>query len=136
MNRILGIDYGERRIGLAISDSLQIIATPLDVIDRKKTPQYISIIEKIVIQRKISKIVVGLPITMKGSISKQTELTILFIESLKKSLEVPVYTVDERLSSKEAKRILIIKGVKTGHNKSSVDLIAAGIILQEYLDSK
>ena len=58
------------------------------------------------------------------------------IESLKKRLEVPVCTIDERLSSKEAKRILISKGVKTGHNKSSIDLTAAGIILQEYLDSK
>ena len=136
MNRILGIDYGERRLGLAISDPLQIIATPLEVIDRKKTPQFISIIEKIVIDRKVSKIVVGLPITMKGSISKQTELTLLFIDNLKKSLEVPVCSIDERLSSREAKRILISQGIKTGHNKSSVDLIAAGIILQEYLDSK
>ena len=136
MNRILGIDYGERRIGLAISDPLQIIATPLKVIDRKITPEYISVIQKIIIERNVKKIVVGLPLTMKGSISKQTELTLLFIDSLKKSFEVPVCTIDERLSSKEAKRILISKGIKTGHNKSSVDLIAAGIILQEYLDSK
>ena len=136
MKRILGIDYGERRIGLAISDPLQIIATPLNVIDRKNTPEYISIIQKIVIERNIVKIVVGLPITMKGSISKQTELTLLFIDNLKKSLEVPVCSIDERLSSREAKRILISQGIKTGHNKSSVDLIAAGIILQEYLDSK
>ena len=136
MNRIIGIDYGERRIGLAISDLLQIIATPLKVIDRKKTSNFIPEIQDIVKEKKIATVVVGLPLTMKGTFSIQTEATVEFIEKLKKLLEVPVYTIDERMTSKEAEKILIQKGIKTGHNKSAVDQTSAIIILQEYLDSK
>ena len=136
MIRILGIDYGERRIGLAISDPLQIIATPLKVVDRKKTPKIFQEIKDLVKEKNISTVVVGFPLTMKGTFSKQTEATVEFIEKLKELLEVPIYTVDERMTSKEAEKILIQKGIKTGHNKSAVDQTSAIIILQEYLDSK
>lgn len=136
MKRIIGIDYGERRIGLAISDPLQIIATPFKVIDRKKTPEIFPDIQEIVNEKNISTVVVGLPLTMKGTYSKQTEVTVEFIDKLKELLEVPVYTVDERMTSKEAEKILIQKGIKTGHNKSAVDQTSAIIILQDYLDTK
>ncbi len=135
MSRILGIDYGERRIGLAISDPLRIIATPLKVIDRKKSPDFFLVIREIVIEKDISTVVVGIPLTMKGTASIQTNAVTEFINELQKILNIPVTTIDERMTSKEAEKILIQKGVKTGHNKSAVDQTSAIIILQEYLDS-
>ncbi len=80
MSRVLGLDYGERRIGLALSDPLGIIAKPLICIDRKKTADYISQISKIVSEKNITSIVVGLPLTLKGHYSKQTEIVLAFID--------------------------------------------------------
>ena len=135
MNRILGIDFGERRIGISISDSLNIIASPLMVIDRKKIIKYLDKIRSITIENDVGLIVVGLPITLKGTLSKQTEKTLNFINELSQKVDIPIKTIDERLTSLEAEKILIQKGVKTGHNKSQIDQLSAIIILQEYLDT-
>ena len=136
LSRILGLDYGERRIGIALSDPLRIIAKPLTIIDRKKTADYIFRISEIVSERKITSIVVGLPLTLKGGYSKQTEIVLAFIDQLKSDLQIPIMTVDERLSSVAAKKSLQAQAVKTGHNKGRVDETAAAIFLQEYLDSQ
>ena len=136
LSRVLGLDYGERRIGLALSDPLGIIAKPLTIIDRKKTADHISRISEIVSERKITSIVVGLPLTLKGDYSKQTEIVLAFIDQLKSDLQIPIMTVDERLSSVAAEKSLQAQAVKTGHNKGRVDETAAAIFLQEYLDSQ
>tara|TARA_Y100001935_G_scaffold155915_1_gene128433 strand:- start:1848 stop:2258 length:411 start_codon:yes stop_codon:yes gene_type:complete len=136
LKKVLGIDYGDRRIGIAISDPLQIIASPLKVINCKEQQQIINEIRNITDSYNIDTVVVGLPLTLKGKHSKQTEKTIKFIENIKKNINVSTKTVDERMTSLEAEKILIQKGIKTGHNKSKIDLTAAVIILQEYLDSK
>ena len=136
LSRVLGLDFGERRIGLALSDPLGIIAKPLTIIDRKKTADHISRISEIVSERKITSIVVGLPLTLKGGYSKQTEIVRTFIDQLKSDLQIPVVAVDERLSSVAAKKSLQAQAVKTGHNKGLVDETAAAIFLQEYLDSQ
>ena len=135
MKKILGIDYGERRIGIAISDSLKIIASPLLVLDRKKKYNYLDDIKNLIIEHDIGLIVVGLPLTLKGTISIQTEKTQDFIKELDLIVDVPIKTIDERLTSLEAEKILIQKGIKTGHNKSQIDQVSAIIILQEYLDT-
>ena len=136
LSRVLGLDFGERRIGLALSDPLGIIAKPLTIIDRKKTADHISRISEIVSERKITSIVVGLPLTLKGNHSKQTEIVLAFIDQLKLDLQIPIVAVDERLSSVAAKKSLQAQAVKTGHNKGRVDETAAAIFLQEYLDSQ
>ena len=136
LSRVLGLDFGERRIGLALSDPLGIIAKPLTIIDRKKTADHISRISEIVSERKITSIVVGLPLTLKGDYSKQTEIVLAFIDQLKTDLQIPIMTVDERLSSVAAEKSLQAQAVKTGHNKGRVDETAAAIFLQEYLDSQ
>ena len=136
LSRVLGLDFGERRIGLALSDPLGIIAKPLTFIDRKKTADHISRISEIVSERKITSIVVGLPLTLKGNYSKQTEIVLAFIDQLKSDLQIPIMTVDERLSSVAAEKSLQAQAVKTGHNKGRVDETAAAIFLQEYLDSQ
>ena len=136
LSRVLGLDYGERRIGLALSDPLGIIARPLTIIDRKKTKDYISRISEIISEKKITSIVVGLPLTLKGHNSKQTEIVLAFIDQLQSELQIPILSIDERLSSMAAKKSLQIQSVKTGHEKGRVDETAAAIFLQEYLDSQ
>ena len=136
MSRVLGIDYGERRIGLALSDPLGIIAKPLKVIDRKTTPDYKSEIIEIIDEKEVVEIIVGLPITMKGDYSEQTKTVQKFIDEISGICNIPVTEIDERFSSIAAKKALYEQGVKTGHEKGRVDETAAAIILQEFLDSQ
>ena len=136
MSRILGVDYGERRIGLALSDPLGIIAKPLKVIDRKKTIDYLSEILETAKAEDVKRIVVGVPFTLKGEHSKQTDIVKNFIDELFTLGKIQIIPIDERLSSVAAERSLKLQGVKTGHEKSRVDETAAAIILQEYLDSQ
>ena len=136
MSRILGVDYGERRIGLALSDPFGIIAKPLTFIDRKKTPDYLSAILETAKEKDVNKIVVGVPFTLKGEHSKQTDIVKNFIDELFTLGKIQIIPIDERLSSVAAKRSLQLQGVKTGHEKGRVDETAAAIILQEYLDSQ
>ena len=135
LSRILGLDYGERRIGLALSDPMGIIARPLTIIDRKKTADHIFRISEIIAEKKITTIVVGLPLTLKGHYSKQTEIVLAFIDQLKSNFQIPIVAIDERLSSVAAKKSLLVQSVKAGYEKGRVDETAAAIILQEYLDS-
>ena len=136
MSRILGVDYGERRIGLALSDPFGIIAKPLTFIDRKKTPDYLSAILETAKEKDVNKIVVGVPFTLKGEHSKQTDIVKNFIDELFTLGKIPIIPIDERLSSIAAERSLHLQGVRTGHEKGRVDETAAAIILQEYLDSQ
>ena len=122
-------------MGLAISDPMGIIAKPLRVLDRERTPDYISEILDIAAAQDIRKIVVGLPLTLKGGHSSQTKVVQDFIEKLKGIGGIPVVHIDERLSSVSAERSLREQGVKTGYEKGRVDETAAAIFLQEHLDS-
>ena len=135
LSRILGLDYGERRIGIALSDPLGIIAKPFTVIDRKITTDYISQLSDIILKNQVIAVVVGLPLTLMGKKSKQTEIVLSFINQLKEILSIPVIAIDERLSSVAAKKSLQKQAIKTGHNKGRIDETAAAIFLQEHLDS-
>ena len=135
MNRVLSIDYGEKRIGLAISDLLKIIAKPFETIIYTNDKDLINSLLKIIKEQKINQVVVGLPLTFKGEHSEQTKKVLVFIDLLKNELNVPIVSYDERLSSVSAKKSLITQGVKTGYSKSEVDKTAAAIFLQSYLDS-
>ncbi len=122
-------------MGLAISDPMGIIAKPLRVLDRERTPDYISEILDIVKAQDIHKIVVGLPLALNGGYSSQTKVVQDFIDKLRQTGKISVVHIDERLSTVAAERSLQEQGVKTGHEKGRVDETAAAIILQEYLDS-
>ena len=135
MSRVIAIDFGDRRIGIALSDPMRIIASPHDVIDRKITPDYLFELNKIITQNDVKEIIVGVPLNMKGEQTPQTKKTNNFVNELKDNFTIPIILVDERLSSISAKKILREKGVKSGHNKGEVDKIAASMILQEFLDS-
>ena len=135
-SRAMGIDYGERKIGIAISDPLRIISYPYQTIDRKRTPDYISEIKKIINQKDVSSIVVGYPITLSGNKSEQTDITLEFIDELKNKLEIDVFKCDERLTSKEAEYYIRQKNEKPSKNKEKIDQMSASIILRQFLSSK
>ena len=134
MSRVLGIDYGDTRIGIALSDPMQIITKPF--ITLKNNEEFLDELKKIINEKEVEEVVVGYPVGMKGQVTKQTEKVEVFIEKLKSTLEIEIVKIDERLSSVSAENILRQQGVKTGHNKSMIDDTSAAIILQEYLDSK
>ena len=133
MGRSLGIDFGEKRVGLAISDKSNLIASPFKTIKYINKNDLVTQIEKIVIENDIENFVLGLPINMKGEDTAQTKVVRKFKESLS-SLDLPIIYEDERLSSVSAKNSLILQNIKTGHNKHEIDKTAAAIILQQYLD--
>ncbi len=133
---MLGIDYGTRRIGIAVSDPLKIIASPHSVIDRKKTPDYLSALKELIVSLEIESIVVGLPYNMKGKASAQTNSVLEFISEIREKLKLDIQTTDERLSSKSAEDTLRLKGISSSRNRSEVDKTAAAIILQEFLDTQ
>ena len=132
-SRVMALDYGERKIGVALSDALQMISYPYKTIDRKKTPNYIGEIKNIIENKEVGSIVVGYPISMSGQETKQTKITMDFINELKNKINIKVFKYDERLSSKEAVRYLQNQNIKTGHNKEKIDQISASIILEQFL---
>ena len=133
MARALGIDFGEKRVGLALSDRLNLIASPYKTLQYISENDLISEIKKIVIDKEIEVFVIGLPLNMKGEDSDQTKKVRRF-KNLLSILELPIIYEDERFSSIIAKNSLVLQNVKTGHNKSEIDRTAAAIILQQYLD--
>ena len=135
MKRILGIDYGEVRVGLSLSDLTQTIAQPFKTIMYKNTNNLLDQLKEIIIENEVEKLVVGIPYNMKGEDTKQTLKVKEFISFLESNLSYDIELIDERLSSIEAEKTMHKMNVKTGHNKSDIDKIAASVILQEYLDS-
>jgi len=133
MARILGIDFGEKRVGLALSDRLNLIASPYKTIQYASENDLLNKIKKIVSDKEIETFVLGLPLNMKGQDSNQTKKVRSF-KKLLTMLELPIFYEDERFSSVLAKNSLVLQNVKTGHNKSEIDKTAAAIILQQYLD--
>ena len=134
MGKILGVDLGEVRTGLAITDQLKIIASPYKTLKPKNTKSLINTLNEIVKAEEVEKIIVGLPLGTSGQDTERTKATRKFITRLKKSSAVPIEIVDERYSSDEAKELLIKQGIKTGHSKEMIDKTAAAIILRRYLD--
>lgn len=130
--RILGLDVGDRYIGVAVSDALGISAQGIGRIDRKKWRETLP---KIIEEYKVKSIVVGLPKMMNGSIGTQGEKVIKFTDELKNTIPVSVTLWDERLSTVSAERVLIQADVSRRKRKSLRDKLSAVIILQNYLDS-
>ncbi|MBR1970516.1 MAG: Holliday junction resolvase RuvX [Clostridia bacterium] len=133
--KIMGLDYGEARIGVAVSDALGMIATPLDTICEKNRDIQLKKTIEVAKENRVEKIVVGYPKHMDGTIGHRAQYTEEFAKDLSKSLGIPYELWDERLSSTEAHRILEEGGVSGKKRKTKVDKIAAVIILQGYLDS-
>lgn len=134
MGRILALDHGDKKIGVAISDPMKIIAKPLQVIINSSYDRILIELNDLIREFDIEMIVVGLPITMKNTASEQTKKVIGFIDYLKENLSINIQPYDERLTSKMATKALVMQGIKTGHNKQEIDKTSAAIFLQNYLD--
>ena len=133
MGRTLGIDFGSKRVGLALSDRLNLIASPYKTLNYISEKELIAQLKSIVYENNIEIFVLGLPINMKGEDTIQTKKVRNF-KKLLSELGLPVIYEDERLSSISAKNSLVLQNIKTGHNKGAIDRTAAAIILQQYLD--
>ncbi len=136
--RILGIDYGDKRIGIAISDPLGLTAQGVAVIGKGETfEEDVKELKKIIKKFEgIDEILVGLPKTLSGEIGFQAEKVLKFAENLKTAFKIPINTWDERLTTVQAERTLIEAGLSGKKRRKIVDKSAAAYILQSYLDSK
>jgi putative Holliday junction resolvase len=133
--RILGIDYGKKRTGFAISDELHITCRPIKTIDTN-SDNFFEQIKNIIDEFSIYYVVIGIPFTKDGNRTEWITEIELFIENLKSKFNLNVYTIDESFSSKRASALMIEIGMKKNkrRKKENIDRIASAIILQEFLD--
>jgi len=132
--RAIGLDVGERRIGVAVSDELGLIASPVTTLDleREGPEKLLALIE----QYAPSRIVVGLPVTMRGREGTQAAETRRFVEWLRPRVACPIVFWDERLTSTAAERLLAASGMRRSRRREAVDAVAAALLLQSYLDAQ
>jgi len=133
--RILGIDYGHKRLGLALSDEGETLASPLPVYQRRDTKEDRAFLAALIKEKQVRKIVVGLPRNMDGSLGEMANEVLAFVDALKKT-HLPIDTFDERLSTAEAERVLIQADLSRKRRKTLRDSLSAVLILQGYLESK
>ena len=133
MGRLLAIDYGTRRVGLALSDPLKMIASPYRTIINKGNSNLIVEIERIIAAEDVEQIIIGLPLGMAGQITEQTKKVEEFADKLI-ARGIAIEYEDERWSSVAAKRSMKEQNISSGYNKELVDQTAAAIFLQQYLD--
>lgn len=136
--RILGLDYGTKTVGVALSDELGITAQPIRTIERKsenKLRKTLAEIESIIEEYEVSFVVLGYPKNMNNTEGPRAIATKEFKEHLERRTGLTVYLQDERLTTIESERILMESGVRREHRKEYVDKMAAAIILQSYLDA-
>ena len=134
----MGLDYGSKTVGVAISDSLLLTAQGIETIERKeenKLRKTLARIEALIKEYEVDKIVLGLPLNMNDSIGERAEKTLEFKAMLERRTGLEVILWDERLTTVEAEQILIESKVRREDRKKYIDKIAAGFILQGYLDS-
>jgi len=133
--RILALDHGTKRIGLAISDELGMIAQPLTFLPAEPFADFLKQLKEILRDKQVEQILVGMPRNMDGSYGPAAQSAQEFVLVLKEALTIPIKTWDERLTSAQANRFLIEAGMRRDKRKTKVDQTAAAILLQSYLDS-
>ncbi|MBI4974728.1 MAG: Holliday junction resolvase RuvX [Candidatus Omnitrophica bacterium] len=134
--RVMGLDVGTKRIGVAVSDELMLTAQGRATIERKSLDSDLSHIDDLIKNNNISEVIVGLPLNMDGTYSAKTKEVIEFLDHLLKILKIPVKTWDERLTSVQAERVLLEADLSRRKRKRLSDKLAAQVILQSYLDSQ
>ena len=135
--RIMGLDFGSKTVGVAISDSLLLTAQGIEIIRRKeenKLRQTLARIEELIVEYEVEEIVLGLPKNMNATEGVRVELTMEFKEKLERRTGLPVHLWDERLTTVAADKAMMEAGVRREKRKDYVDMIAATLILQGYLD--
>ena len=135
MTRVLGLDVGDARIGVALSDPLGLTAQRLTVIERTAPAQDVAVVESLVQQHGVQAVVIGLPLTMRGERGPQAQKVAAFSAALRRRLAVPVELVDERLTTVQGERALRETGTRGRKRKAVIDQVAAQLILQQFLDT-
>lgn len=133
--RALGLDVGNKRIGIAISDPLRIIANPLEVYNRQGTNRDTDYLAKMIAEREATTVVVGLPLNEDGTDSEQTTKTRVFATALGQKTNAEIVFTDERCTTAEAEDMLIEADLSRADRKKVIDKVAAVIILQDYLNN-
>lgn len=135
--RVLGIDYGTRRVGLALSDPLGIIAQPIDAV--KQSSELMAEIRQVVERERVHTVVVGMPLNLKGQAAQTAQEVQKFVEQLRAELSMEVATWDERFTTTIAQQTMTTMGTKKKERQQKngrIDSMAAAVMLQNYLDSK
>jgi putative holliday junction resolvase len=132
--KILALDVGSHRIGVAVTDALKMGAHTRDFIQRKRIDEDMQEIKECVVHEKVVKVVVGLPLNMDGSMGPQADKIMTFKNALEQILSVPVVTWDERLSTVQAESVLLEADLSRKKRKKKIDSLAAQMILQAYVD--
>lgn len=135
--RIMGLDYGSKTVGVAVSDALQITAQGLEIVRRKqenKLRQTLARIEELIVEYEVEKIVLGFPKNMNDTVGERGEKSLEFKEMLERRTGLPVVMWDERLTTVSADKAMMEAGIRRENRKEYVDSIAAALILQGYLD--
>jgi len=133
--RILALDHGTKRIGVAISDELQMIAQPLEFIPAEPFADFLARLKQLLREKEVELVLVGLPRNMDGSYGPATLKVREFVAVLNETIAVPIKMWDERLTSAQANRFLLQANMRRDKRKEKVDKTAAAILLQSYLDS-
>ena len=134
--RILSLDHGTRRIGVALSDELQIIATPLEFIPAEPMDQVVGRLQQIIRDKEVELVLIGMPRNMDGTFGPAAQKVKDFITALQPHINTSIKAWDERLTSVMANRALLEGNVRRADRKQKVDKMAAAILLQSYLDSR
>ena len=132
----MALDVGGRRIGVALSDTTRVLASPLTTLRAEPRDRVLSEIAALVQRHEVVEVVVGLPLTLSGEVGPQAHLVQLFVEQLQGVLTAPIHLFDERLTTVAAERMMLDLGMKPEQRKARIDEVAASIILQDFLDSK
>jgi putative pre-16S rRNA nuclease len=133
--RILALDHGTRRIGVAVSDETRTIAQPLEYIPADPYPAFVARLKELLAKQEVELVLLGMPRNMDGTYGPAAQKVQVFADALKAEIGVPIKMVDERLTSVMANRVLIQGNVRRDKRKEKVDKMAAAILLQSYLDA-
>jgi putative Holliday junction resolvase len=133
--RILALDHGTKRIGIALSDELKVIAQPLEFVPAEPFDAFLTRLKQLLSEKEVELVLVGMPRNMNGSYGPAALKVEQFVAALRTAITVPIKTWDERLTSAQANRFLIQGNVRREQRKEKVDKMAAAILLQSYLDS-
>lgn len=138
--RVLALDVGDKRIGVALSDPTNLLASPLTTVRRaggpSDLPSDVEEVARLAAEHDVREIVIGLPLSLSGRPGAQAARVAQFARALAQRVAIPIVTVDERYSSVQAERLLRESGIEPSRNKARVDSAAAAVILQAYLDAK
>jgi putative Holliday junction resolvase len=132
--RILALDHGTKRIGVAISDETKTIAQPLEYIPAEPFADFLTRLKQLLVEKEVDLVLIGLPRNMDGTYGPAAQKVQAFVAVLRGAITIPIKMWDERLTSSQANRILIQGGVRRDKRKEKVDKMAAAILLQSYLD--